>query len=191
MSAASFAAKWMMPKTVLAGFGAWTLLRWLPGWMPKALAAVLLAAGLAHLGWECYQLNFNVRLYADQRNPYVYAHTSTDVLNLAQQLERLAEVSPEGHDLVIHVVTPDNYWPLPWYLRSYKRVGWWVHVPDSPDADIIFAAPELYETLQPLLKGKYLVEFHGLRPGVLLHAYIRQDLWDSFMAAQTGAQTPS
>ena len=62
-----------------------------------------------------------------RRNPYVYAHTSSDVLNLAAKMEQLARLSPEGHAMVIHVVTPENYWPLPWYLRSFNRdhVGYW------------------------------------------------------------------
>ena len=54
---------------LLAGVGAWATLRRLPGLPLKAVACVLLAAGAAHLGRQCYQLNFNPRLYADQRNP--------------------------------------------------------------------------------------------------------------------------
>ena len=32
--------------------------------------------------------------------------------------------------MMIHVVMPENYWPLPWYLRQFNpdRVGYWQDV---------------------------------------------------------------
>jgi uncharacterized protein (TIGR03663 family) len=179
--------------TVLAGVGAWTILRGASAWLPRALAAAVLAAGLAHLGWECYQLNFNVRLQADQRNPYVYAHTSTDVLNLAQQLERLAAVSPEGQDLVIHVVTPENYWPLPWYLRQFRRdhIGYWqdpaVWIQDTrqmPPPAVIMLTSAAQDQVDAHLRGSYNQQMmYGLRPGEPVMVYVREDLWRAFVAA--------
>ena len=65
---------------LLAGVGAAAVLRFLPGVPMKLAAALLLAAGAAHLGWQAYQLNFyqlnfSPRYVADPLNPYVYAHT--------------------------------------------------------------------------------------------------------------------
>jgi predicted membrane-bound mannosyltransferase len=180
---------------LLAGVGAWAILRHSPGWPLKALAGVLLAAALAHLGRECYLLNF--RFPADQRNPYVYAHTSSDVLNLAAQMERLAAASAEGHAMVIHVLTPENYWPLPWYLRRFdpKRVGFWQDVKSwsldtrqHPPPSVILVAPELQPDVDAKLRAGYNRQMiFCLRPEVFLAGYVREDLWEAFLAAQGGA----
>jgi uncharacterized protein (TIGR03663 family) len=170
---------------LLAGVGAWTLLRGVPGRVGKAFIALLLIAGLIHLGREAYALNS--RFAADQRNPYVYAHTSPDVLNLARQLERLAQVAPEHHMLMIHVVTPENYWPLPWYLRAFDaaHVGYWQDVAawsrDAarlPPPAIVILTHDVQPAVDATLRGAYNRQMlFGLRPGVLLSVYVRDDLW--------------
>ncbi len=180
---------------LLAGVGASAILRRSPGWPLKTLAGLLLAAALAHLGRECYLLNF--RFGADQRNPYVYAHTSTDVVNLAAQMERLAGASAEGHAMVIHVVTPENYWPLPWYLRQFdrKRVGFWQDVKSwsldtrqHPPPSVILVAPELQPEVDAKLRAPYNRQMlFCLRPEVFLAGYVREDLWEAFLAAQGAA----
>jgi uncharacterized protein (TIGR03663 family) len=172
---------------LLAGVGAWFLLRRSPGWPGKILVTLLLAAGLTHLGREAYALSF--RYCADQRNPYVYAHTSPDVLNLARQMERLAEVAPEGHSLTIHVVTPENYWPLPWYLRRFDsaRVGYWQDASawsrDAarlPRPAVVILTSDVQPTVDAALRGDYNRQMlFGLRPGVLLSVYVRDDLWQA------------
>ena len=63
--------------------------------------------------------------------------------NTQRMLERLAEVSPEGHAMTIHVVTPENYWPLPWYLRRFEQVGWWSAPPADPYAPVVIASSKL------------------------------------------------
>jgi hypothetical protein len=73
---------------VLAGIGAAAIIGAVPRLPLKLAAAGLLIAGAVQLGWQCYALNF--RFSADARNPYVYAHTSTDIRKFARQMERLA-----------------------------------------------------------------------------------------------------
>jgi len=168
---------------LLAGVGAWAILRWLPGLPLKVLGGSLLAAGAAHLGWESYRLNFDPRLYADYRNPYVYAHTSTDVLNLAARMEQLAQVSPDGHKMMIHVVTPENCWPLPWYLRKFPRVGCW---PDpavwhretqrSRRPSVIILTPDVRAAVDARFPSGYDRQANYLlRPGVRLYLYARDE----------------
>jgi len=169
---------------LLAGIGAWAILRGLPGWPLRAMACLLLAAGAVHLGWECYALNF--RFYVDQRNPYVYAHTSADAVHLAAQLERLAQSSPAGHDMLIHVVTPENYWPLPWYLRRFNadHVGYWndatAWANDAakyPPPAVIILTADVQPTVDENLRATYNKQMiYGLRPGVLVMVYVREDL---------------
>lgn len=137
---------------LLAGVGAAAILRAAGKWPLKALVAVVLAAGAAHLGWQAWQLNFDARelhvavktiatdgwqayrsgadprFVADPRNPYVYAHTPMGLPRLAQRLDRLRQRMPQGREVTIHVVVKDNYWPLPWYLRKFdsESVYYWL-----------------------------------------------------------------
>lgn len=165
---------------VLAGIGAAALIR-TAKWRP--VQVVLLLAGLgaaAFLARQSYDGNYIY--HADARNPYVYAHPSKAVTRIADRIADIAAVSGEETNMPVNVIRPDgDYWPLPWYLRAYTRVGWWHTLPERPDAAVILATPELYEPLLEHLKQDYFVEFHALRPGVLLHAYIRHDLWDAFI----------
>lgn len=177
---------------LLAGLGAWTILRRAPGRTGKALAALLLCAGLVHLGRESYALNF--RFQADTRNPYVYAHTSPDLVNLADRLERLGQIAPQGHKMTIHVVTPENYWPLPWYLRKFdrERIGYWQdpaawsrQAPDLPIPDVIILTPDAQPTVDARLRTTYNKQMlYGLRPGVLLAVYVREELWRAITGAR-------
>jgi len=196
-SALSYKTPWCMLSflhgmILLAGFGARTLLCRAP-WLPlKVVIGLLLAAGAVHLGWESRVLNF--RLYADQqRNPYVYAHTSSDTLNLAAQMERLARASPEGRDMVIHVVTPENFWPLPWYLRQFNpnHIGYWQEpqtwardTRQHPPPAVIILTEESQAVVDAHLRDAYNQQMiYGLRPGVLLSVYVREDLWKAIVTA--------
>lgn len=203
---------------LLAGVGGWYLLQlvWLPRWArdggvssePRGVnerhcswlrlaAAIpitaLLVAGVLHLGRQCYWLNF--RLAADYRNPYVYAHTSGDIKNLAGTFERLVQASPAGRQLTIHVVTPENYWPLPWYLRQIpaESVGYWQNAAEwvrdvtaGPAPDAIILTPDVQPQVDAALPAIYNQQMmYGLRPDVLVHVYVRKDLWEAFVASRS------
>lgn len=168
---------------LLAGVGVASLVR-LARYVPlRALVGVGFAAGALHLGVQAYRANFVY--YADTRNPYVYAHTSTDVLRLAQRVNDLAELHPDGRAMLVKVMAPGaDYWPLPWYLRRLQQVGYWTYVPDTPDAPVVIASVELEDALAGRLCGLYQQEYYGLRPEVLLTVYIRSDLWATFMESR-------
>lgn len=191
---------------LLAGVGTWYILRlvWLPRrgterpfpWLRLAaafLVTALLAAGMLHLGRQCHWLNF--RLAADYRNPYVYAHTSGSIKNLARTIENLSEVSPRRRHLTIHVVTPQNYWPLPWYVRQIHpdAVGYWQDAAAwARDAsahsapDVIILTPDVQDQVDAALPDAYNQQMmYGLRPDVLLHVYVREALWESFVASRS------
>lgn len=165
---------------LLAGVGASALLSRVRAAWGRVVLSILLAAGTAHLGYQAYAANY---VYpADPRNPYVYAHTSTAFLRLAERIEDIAEIHPEGHGMLIKVIQPDrDYWPLPWYLRQFENVGYWHEPPDNLDASIIIASPALGSLLEEKLQGEYQTEMHGLRPSVLRAVYIRKDLWEAFI----------
>lgn len=171
--------------TIVAGVGAAALVGLGRIFPVKVVIAVLMLAGAAQLA---QQTMLGITHYAaDPRNPYVYAHTSTALMRLVRRVDEIAAIHPDGRAMHINIIRPDgDYWPLPWYLRGYRRVGYWTRFPEPPDAPFIIADPALQERLDTALKSEYMVEYHALRPSVLLLAYIRQDLWEAFMASRRG-----
>lgn len=171
---------------LLAGIGVVALVRWVRVRLLQVAVCVVLAALAAQLGWQAYLASY--RYPADLRNPYVYAHTSTDALNLVKRVEEIAAVSPDGLNLIVQVITPENFWPLPWYLRQFPRVGWWHEMPENPDADVIITS-DFEKELDARLRGKYnRMSMFGIRPGVVLTVYVRDDLWQAFLDRQRDAR---
>ena len=120
-----------------------------------------------------------------------YAHTSTALLRLVQRVEDLAEIYPGGRDMRVYIIAPNgDYWPLPWYLRTFRQTGYFTSFPEPPDAPVVIAPPALHERLAGTLHGPYHEEWHALRPGVKLVAFIQQDLWDAFIQSRSTATSP-
>jgi uncharacterized protein (TIGR03663 family) len=157
----------------------------------RASVLTLFVAGFLHLGWLSWQANN--RYEADHLNPYVYAHTSTDFLNLVERMHELGRVSPDGRSMFVQVVSdPYSMWPLPWYLRDFDQVGYWTDAAealDTPAPAVVITTPELQESLSGRLEP-YQGEFYGLRPSTLLLVYVKEDLWDRFLTTRLVSQTP-
>jgi len=175
---------------LLAGLGAAGLVRFVPTLPLKVAVALVLAAGAGHLARQAHRASY--RLPADPRNPYVYAHTSMDFLRLPKRIEQIAAVHPDGRRMVIKVICPEaDYWPLPWYLRGFDeaRIGYYSDVPDDPRAPVVVASVGVADAVGAALGGGYMrPEHYGLRPGILLAVFIRQDLWDEFLRARAGVR---
>jgi hypothetical protein len=149
-----------------------------PAW--RLTISALLVLGATHLAWQSCRADTSFA--ADPRNPYVYAQTSTDLLNLVQQVEGLAAVDSRGHNLVVKVMSPDgDYWPLPWYLRRFERIGWWDHLPDDPYAPIMIVSAKLRAALDEK-KTHLMVGYFQLRPQLFLELYVQMDLWQEWLA---------
>jgi uncharacterized protein (TIGR03663 family) len=165
---------------LLAGVGTIALWRSLRRRLLKAAVALLLLFGMADLAWQAWQAS--IRYAADPRNPYVYAQTSPDILNLVQQVEALAAVAPQGQQMLIKVMAPESdYWPLPWYLRRFNHVGWWDQVPPDPYAPVMIVASKFQANLDEKRTHIMRHEF-ALRPGVLLELYFELELWKAYLA---------
>ncbi len=161
---------------LLAGIGAGALLRNIPNHYHKALATLLLLAGMANLGWQSYNANF--RYPADQRNPYVYGHSSTDVIKMGDLIESLAAFHPDHHQMLIKVAANDNYWPIPWYLRRFTNVGYYPQAPEILDAPITLIEADLAEGKDDILLNAndyHVTGPRGLRPGVAMYVYVKKD----------------
>jgi uncharacterized protein (TIGR03663 family) len=113
---------------------------------------------------------------------YVYAHTRRETKNLVEQIDRIAMVSGEGKSMGITIVSPD-YWPLPWYLRNYTRVGYYGRMAQSNEAVVIASEAQRVE-VQTAFGNHYQLFNSGLneagsyplRPGVELLILVRSDL---------------
>ena len=187
---------------LLAGAGAVALVSALRGGATRALVGVLLAAAAMHLGWQAFGASF--RFAADPRNPYVYAHTSTDVFEIVGRLKDLARAHPAGSSMPVQVISRANLWPLPWYLRMLPRVEWWNGVRESVrTAPVVLVTPDmepalvkkLYDLPPPGERELYVSIFTRpveLRPGVELRGYTASRLWEDYrqLAAEPSAPTP-
>lgn len=100
---------------------------------------------------------------AGERNPYAYSQTVEDITRLPERLRQLTAAS--HHDLRIGVIAADP-WPLPWYLREFKQVGFWQPNQQPTGFDVYITSPEAAAD-QPQLAA-WRPEFFGVRPEVLL-----------------------
>ena len=89
---------------------------------------------VAFCGFQMYQLNFVY--YDDDQYVYVYAHTRRETLVMLDQIDQIAKQMKTGHETGVAIVSPE-YWPLPWYFRDYKRVGYYQKVVPTTEPVII------------------------------------------------------
>jgi uncharacterized protein (TIGR03663 family) len=153
----------------------------------RTAVILVIGSGLIHLGVQSYRAN--IPFCADSRNPYVYAQTSTGFMHLVKRISDLALVHPDKDQMLIKVITqPDEAWPLPWYLRSFKRVGYWQEAEEAgevADIPLIISSVDKTIQLQPALEVNHTLEHYELRPGVLLVLYTERSLWDIFLKKQS------
>ena len=178
---------------VLAGIGFSTLVTATASRVVRgALAAVLVIAS-GQLGWQAWRAS--VTYASDPRNPYVYAHTVPDAVRMATRIRELAALHPDGARMQVSVIAPPHeQWPLPWYLRAMPHVGYWTAPGDAValQAPVVVAAMDHTAALDASLGDRYVSEFFGLRPEVLLALYVERGLWERFLArAALGGLAPS
>jgi len=130
----------------------------------------------------------NFRYPADPRNPYVSAQTVPDFLRMTRRIADVSAVHPDGARMLIKVIAgPYEQWPAPWYLRRMSRVGYWVSAGDAgrvDDATVVVAAPDQADAVGASLGDRYVQEYYGLRPDVVLTLFIERGAWDRFMASR-------
>jgi hypothetical protein len=144
----------------------------------------------AYLGSRFFNLELN--------DPYIYAHPTKDVLTIAGRIDDISVAYPAGRDMPVLVVCPGgDYWPLPWYLRSFKNVGYYNDVNEilSPAPVVIASAgledrliTRLFDLSPPGQKNLYVPLFDKgieLRPQVELRGYVTKDLWDQWQSGKS------
>src|SRR6185295_12209951 len=133
-------------------------------------------------GYQTIDLNF-INYDNDNRYyVYVYAHTRRETLKLLDEIDKVAARTHQGKETGITIVSAD-YWPLPWYLRDYKRTGYHGRMTPSNEPIIIARQDQAVEVqttfgdrYQQIQSGFNTAGSFPLRPGVDLLLYTRREL---------------
>jgi uncharacterized protein (TIGR03663 family) len=121
------------------------------------------------------------RFASDERNPFAYVPTRGDVETLEPWLRQLRKVAP-GASLEPVAVVGVDYWPLPWYLRSFEKIGYWESATsDIANLPLVLALPEATDAVAKTLENSHMPLPRGLRAGVPLHLFVRNDIWKNWL----------
>lgn len=180
----------IVPLAVTAGYALEVLYRWLREYQQPRLIVALLALIVVVSGYQMYSLNFVH--YDDDQYPYVYAHTRRETLVMLDEIDRITKRLGTSYDTGIALVSPD-YWPLPWYFRDYKRVGYYTQIVPTTEPVIIGSMAQA-DQLKSTYSDRYQqIDSHQLndprvdpnhspegsfelRPGVDLVLYLKKDV---------------
>jgi uncharacterized protein (TIGR03663 family) len=169
----------------LAGVGFATLAELTRSRAIRRVLAAALALTSFQLGWQAWRAA--VTYAADPRNPYVYAQTVPDAVRMAARIRDLSALHADATRMQVSVIAPPyEQWPLPWYLRTMPNVGYWTAPGDALalQAPVIVSSIEHAPVLDAALGDRYVAEFFGLRPDVLLTLYVERGLWERFLATR-------
>jgi uncharacterized protein (TIGR03663 family) len=170
----------IVPLALTAGYAFDTAYQKLREFEQPRLFIAVAALTVAICGYQMISLNFVH--YDDDRYVYVYAHTKREMLTMLDQIDRIAKRLKTGDDTGVALVSPD-YWPLPWYFRNYKRVGYYQQIVPTTEPIIIGSIAQA-EQLKSTFGDRYQLLSSGLnddgsyplRPGVDLLLYVRKDV---------------
>ncbi|HUF63830.1 MAG TPA: flippase activity-associated protein Agl23 [Verrucomicrobiales bacterium] len=181
---------WYFPVLLLAAYGALALVALVSqAGRSLGLAAALVVAALLSLGQarELRQTHRAITRYAaDNRNPWVYGHTTSNLLRLIDRVDIYSRLHPSGKALPIRVYDAEG-WPLPWYFRRYSDVLYSATVPDQPSAgDLVIVTTTEEDLFRPFVETSHTVDnYYGLRHDYLVTLFVENGLWDRFLTSMT------
>ena len=103
---------------------------------------------------------------------------------MAARIRDLSAIHPDGARMQVSVIAPaSEQWPLPWHSRTMPNVGYWTAPGDvlALQAPVIVSSLDHTPGLEQALGDRYVTEYFGLRPELLL-AVQSNGLWDRFLA---------
>ncbi len=169
---------------LLAGVGAAALFRWVRPWGARAALGLGLAVAAAQLAAQAHRAAGTYA--ADQRNPWVYAHTSRDLLRLVDRVLGIAQAHGDPNRLEVNVLAiGGDYWPLPWYLRTLKEVRWADGIPADPFAPVVIASARLHAALDEKSNKRWIsAGYYEHRPRVFFELFVELELWKRYLASR-------
>ena len=170
------ALNFVVPLALVSGFAVQSIFDLEGGQM--RLTGVVLLLAIAFAAYQSIDLNFINYDNDDNSYVYVYAHTTRGLKQMVKEIDTIAK-EENGAQTGITIVSPD-YWPLPWYLRNYTRVGYYGRLAPATEPMIIASetqkadVEENYgEVYQQVMSNQADGSF-DLRPGVRLLLYRRR-----------------
>jgi uncharacterized protein (TIGR03663 family) len=166
----------VVPLAVIAGYGIQAVYELDRGQLRLVSAMLFVAITIGV--YQCIDLNFINYDNDKAKYVYVYAHTTRPTLDLVNEIDRIAK-EESGPTTGMTIISPD-YWPLPWYLRGYSRVGYYGRMAATTEPIIIANANQAVEVEANFGEAYEHVlskAEHGtfqLRPGVNLLLYRRR-----------------
>ena len=166
----------ILPLSLIAGFAVQSIYELERGklYLPLIVLGIAVVIG----AYQTIDLNFINYDNDSTYYVYVYAHTRRQTKQLVDEIDKIAQET-EGAKTGITIVSRE-YWPLPWYLRNYSRVGYYGHMTPTTEPIIIASddqRAEVESTFGELYKEIPSTEEGGvfpLRPGVNLLLYARR-----------------
>lgn len=147
-------------------------------WAKAALCLLISACLITQLSQSRHASG---RLASDARNPFAYVPTRPEIETLAPWLAQLRHSAP-GNSLESVAVIGTDYWPLPWYLRSFEKIGYWPQPPENiASLPLVFAMPETAEAVAKQLQQSHTPLPRGLRAEVPVILFVRNDIWNQWM----------
>jgi uncharacterized protein (TIGR03663 family) len=149
-------------------------------------AALVVGATVTESGWRSW-LALD-RYPGDARNPYFYEQAPRTLTRLLDRVDQLQTTTDSP--LRVAVVSGEAAWPLPWYFRDSQSTGYFEASPPNLSSwDMIIWDRQLGEP-PPDFASHRLVEYHGLRPNVLLEVFIDQKIWDVLFPPSPESPSP-
>lgn len=143
------------------------------GALRRGSVVLIFLAALVTSSYQAIDLSFF--RYDDNSIPYVYAHTSRQLLDLVDELESIAAREPSGYNTGMTIVS-DEFWPLPWYLRDYPHANFAGRIVPTSEPILIASGIEAPEIEREFGSNYRLYRAYDLRPGNVLALYVRRDI---------------
>jgi uncharacterized protein (TIGR03663 family) len=168
------ALNFIVPLAIVAGYGVTALVE--SGNRLRLVGALALALGLVVS--TSLAMSLALEEYDHEEHFYVYAQTNRSTKQLVAEIDRVAGVLGSGAETGV-VVTAREYWPLPWYLRNYNRVGFYGQMVQV-DEPLLVVRTDQIEELSDDQRARYRPgPTFILRPGVELVVFYREDVPES------------
>jgi uncharacterized protein (TIGR03663 family) len=154
---------WLILHPLLPFFllAAWTL-----NWVWEHRAVPMAQVALVVAGVLSVSMVHSAALlsYMNAANPVeflVYTQTSTDVLDVVDQVNAVARRSGQGENMPM-VIDANDSWPFVWYLRDYKAVAYTGSIVGPQTAPVVMVSTDLNGQVAPLMSD-YVVQRYKLR----------------------------